>query len=60
MVRGIHWKRDEQAEVPKQFQVVSCGFLLEAASSTKEDYCRVLGNACSLVERGGYLVSLRY
>lgn len=56
VVQDVHYKVDEAAEVPTQFDVVTTIFCLEYASETLEEYKLAVKNASSLVKTGGFLV----
>ncbi|CAD5220621.1 unnamed protein product [Bursaphelenchus xylophilus] len=55
-VTGVHYLKDPNQEVPKQFDAVCTVFCLEYASETLEEYEKAVLNASSLVKTGGYLV----
>jgi hypothetical protein len=56
VVQDVHYKVDEAAEIPAQFDVVTTVFCLEYSSETLDEYKLAVSGASSLVKTGGFLV----
>lgn len=56
VVQSVHYKVNEDLQIPSQFDVLTTVFCLEYATETSDDYKKVVKNASNLIKTGGFLV----